>query len=91
MVHLQKTTKYCIVILMISLLSLSSIPFDYQSNKIENLLGSLIIPDRNQEVNENRDFETTLNLAWEVLSNLTTGQLFRIHQKYLDKYYKIKV
>ena len=45
----------------------------------------------NQKVNENRDFETTLNLAWEVLSNLTTGQLFRIHQRFLDKYYKIKV
>lgn len=45
----------------------------------------------NQKVNENRDFETTLNLAWEVLSNLTTGQLFRIHQKFLDKYYKTKV
>ncbi len=45
----------------------------------------------NQKVNENRDFETTLNLAWEVLSNLTIAQLFRIHQKYLDKYYKIKV
>jgi V/A-type H+-transporting ATPase subunit B len=45
----------------------------------------------NQKVNENRDFETTLNLAWDVLSNLTTAQLFRIHQKFLDKYYKIKV
>ena len=45
----------------------------------------------NQKVNENRDFETTLNLAWEVLSNLTIDQLFRIHQRFLDKYYKIKV
>ncbi len=45
----------------------------------------------NQKVNENRDFETTLNLAWEVLSNLTIDQLFRIHQKFLDKYYKTKV
>jgi len=45
----------------------------------------------NQKVNENRDFETTLNLAWEVLSNLTTDQLFRIHQRFLDKYYKTKV
>ena len=45
----------------------------------------------NQKVNENRDFETTLNLAWEVLSNLNTDQLFRIHQRFLDKYYKTKV
>ncbi|GAI89852.1 unnamed protein product, partial [marine sediment metagenome] len=45
----------------------------------------------NQKVNENRNFETTLNLAWEVLSNLTIDQLFRIHQRFLDKYYKTKV
>ncbi|MFX0083432.1 MAG: V-type ATP synthase subunit B [Candidatus Hodarchaeota archaeon] len=44
-----------------------------------------------QEINENRDFETTLNLAWEVLSNLTIDQLFRVHSRFLDKYYKIRV
>jgi len=45
----------------------------------------------NQKQDENRDFETTLNIAWDVLANLNEDQLIRIHQKYIDKYYSIRV
>jgi V/A-type H+-transporting ATPase subunit B len=45
----------------------------------------------NQRPNENRDFNKTLNLAWEVISNLNKNQLIRIHQKYIEKYYSSKV
>ena len=41
----------------------------------------------NQGFNENRDFNKTFSLSWEVLSNLPKNQLFRIHQEYIDKYY----
>jgi V/A-type H+-transporting ATPase subunit B len=41
----------------------------------------------NQQSDENRDFEATLNIAWEVLSLLPRNQLFRIHQDFIDKYY----
>lgn len=41
----------------------------------------------NQDIDENRDFSETLSLAWETLSILPQNQLFRIHQKFLDKYY----
>jgi len=45
----------------------------------------------NQKPDENRNFEDTLNIAWEVLCNLSQNQLFRIHQKFIDKYYSIRV
>jgi vacuolar-type H+-ATPase subunit B/Vma2 len=45
----------------------------------------------NQKADEHRDFNTTMRLAWEVLSNLNTNQLFRIHQNYIDKFYHSKV
>ena len=41
----------------------------------------------NQGTTENRDFNQSLDIAWNCLSNLPKTQLFRIHQKYLDKYY----
>ncbi|MFX1257978.1 MAG: V-type ATP synthase subunit B [Promethearchaeota archaeon] len=41
----------------------------------------------NQEPNENRDFSKTFKIAWDVLSNLPKNQLFRIHQKFIDKNY----
>ncbi len=41
----------------------------------------------NQGLGENRNFSKTLTLAWEVLSNLEKNQLFRIHKKFIDKYY----
>jgi V/A-type H+-transporting ATPase subunit B len=44
-----------------------------------------------QQVDENRDFNKTLNLAWRVLCNLEKSQLFRIKQKYIDKYYEERV
>ncbi len=44
-----------------------------------------------QKSNENRDFNSTLNLAWDVLSNLNKNQLLRIHQYYIDKHYHSKV
>ena len=42
----------------------------------------------NQKVDENRDYLKTLTIAWDTLSILPQNQLFRIHQKYIDKYYK---
>jgi len=45
----------------------------------------------NQGLNENRDFSETLDIAWKSLSILPKNQLFRIHQKYLDKYYEERV
>jgi len=45
----------------------------------------------NQQSNENRDLNTTLDLAWEVISNLDKNQLFRIHEIYINKYYQPKV
>lgn len=42
----------------------------------------------NQEVTENRSFEETLNLAWEVLANIPKENLYRIHDKYVKKYYQ---
>jgi len=41
----------------------------------------------NQETTEDRSFDQTLKIAWEVLSNLSKKQLFRIHQQFIDKYY----
>ena len=45
----------------------------------------------NQKSNENRDFDRTLTLAWDVISNLNKNQLLRIHQYYIDKHYQLKV
>jgi len=45
----------------------------------------------NQKSNESRDFNRTLNLAWETLSHLNKDQLIRIHPKFIDKYYKPQV
>ena len=41
----------------------------------------------NQGYTEERDFSTTLNIAWKALSNLPKNQLFRIHEDFIDKYY----
>ncbi|MHA1456941.1 MAG: ATP synthase beta subunit C-terminal domain-containing protein, partial [Promethearchaeota archaeon] len=41
----------------------------------------------NQKIDENRDILKTLTIAWDTLSILPRNQLFRIHQKYMDKYY----
>ncbi len=45
----------------------------------------------NQKSNENRSFDETLTLAWDVLSNLNKNQLLRIHQYYIDKHYQLRV
>ncbi|MHA1914719.1 MAG: V-type ATP synthase subunit B [Promethearchaeota archaeon] len=45
----------------------------------------------NQKADEARDFDKTLTIAWDILSNLSANQLFRIRQKYIDKYYQPKV
>ncbi|MFW9771761.1 MAG: V-type ATP synthase subunit B [Candidatus Heimdallarchaeota archaeon] len=42
----------------------------------------------NQGLNENRTFNETFSIAWDVLSNLSQNQLFRIHQGLIDKYYR---
>lgn len=42
----------------------------------------------NQEFDENRDFEKTFDILWEVISILPKNQLYRIHQKYIDQNYK---
>ena len=44
-----------------------------------------------QGFEENRDINETLSIAWKVLANLPKTQLFRIHQKYIDKYYPEQV
>ena len=41
----------------------------------------------NQGYAEERDFSTTLNIAWQALSNLPKNQLFRIREDFIDKYY----
>lgn len=40
-----------------------------------------------QEIDENREFETTFNFIWKVLSKLPKAQLYRIHKEYIKKYY----
>ncbi|MFX0002031.1 MAG: V-type ATP synthase subunit B [Candidatus Hodarchaeota archaeon] len=45
----------------------------------------------NQKSTESRDFDQTLNRAWETLSHLNKDQLIRIHPKYIDKYHKPQV
>ncbi len=41
----------------------------------------------NQGYTEERDFSTTLNIAWQALSKLPKNQLFRIHEDFIYKYY----
>ncbi len=41
----------------------------------------------NQGTSENRNFNDTFSIAWEVLSNLSRNQLFRIHQEFIENYY----
>ena len=41
----------------------------------------------NQEETENRSFEDTLNIAWEVLANIPRENLYRIHDEFVKKYY----
>ncbi len=45
----------------------------------------------NQKLNESRDFDHTLNIAWETLSHLNKNQLIRIHPNIINKYYKPQV
>jgi V/A-type H+-transporting ATPase subunit B len=45
----------------------------------------------NQKQDEDRSFEETMDLAWKVLGNLNPAQLFRVRQKFIDKFYKSKV
>lgn len=45
----------------------------------------------NQKPDEERSFEETMNLSWDVLSNLAPNQLFRVRQKFIDKFYQSKV
>lgn len=40
-----------------------------------------------QDREEDRDIETTLEIAWELLSTLHEGQLTRIDRKYIEKYH----
>jgi V/A-type H+-transporting ATPase subunit B len=41
----------------------------------------------NQGEYENRTIETTLNIAWKLLSILPEKALTRIHEEYIEKYY----
>ncbi len=45
----------------------------------------------NQKFNENRDFNKTLKIAWDALSNLPQRNLNRIHQEFIEKYYRERV
>jgi len=40
-----------------------------------------------QDREEDRDIETTLEIAWELLATLHEGQLTRIDRKYIEKYH----
>ena len=44
----------------------------------------------NQGEYENRTIETTLNIAWKLLSILPQKALTRIHEEYIEKYYSEK-
>jgi len=41
----------------------------------------------NQSPEEDRSFDETFKIAWEVLSNLPKSKLHRIKKKYIDKFY----
>lgn len=45
----------------------------------------------NQKDDEDRDFNTTLSIAWNVLAAIEKNQLLRIHQEFIDKYYPERV
>jgi V/A-type H+-transporting ATPase subunit B len=40
-----------------------------------------------QDREEDRDIETTLEIAWDLLATLPEGQLTRIDRKYIEKYH----
>jgi V/A-type H+-transporting ATPase subunit B len=40
-----------------------------------------------QDREEDRDIETTLEIAWDLLATLSEGQLTRIDRKYIEKYH----
>jgi V/A-type H+-transporting ATPase subunit B len=42
----------------------------------------------NQNYTENRKLNESFSIAWEVLSNLPKNNINRIHQEFIDKYYK---
>ncbi|MFX0057802.1 MAG: V-type ATP synthase subunit B [Candidatus Hodarchaeota archaeon] len=42
----------------------------------------------NQDFLDNRNLNESFSRAWEVLSNLPKNLLFRIHQEFIDKYYR---
>jgi len=42
----------------------------------------------NQDYNENRSIETTLNLGWELVSILPRNELIRLSKEQLDQYYR---
>jgi V/A-type H+-transporting ATPase subunit B len=42
----------------------------------------------NQNTSENREITKTLEIAWNVLTNLPRENLIRVHKKFLDQYYK---
>ena len=44
----------------------------------------------NQDKNDNRNIETTLDLGWELLRMLPRAELDRVSDEILDKYYEIK-
>lgn len=44
----------------------------------------------NQGNTTDRSIEETLNIGWELLSILPKEELKRVHQEYIDKYYKEK-
>jgi len=45
----------------------------------------------NQGVGENRSFDKTFELAWDVISTLPKNKLNRIKQEYIEKYFKGEV
>jgi V/A-type H+-transporting ATPase subunit B len=45
----------------------------------------------NQNIDEDRDFNTTFDISWKALSCIPRSQLFRMHQEFIDKYYKDQV
>ena len=44
----------------------------------------------NQDKNDNRNIETTLDLGWELLRMLPRAELDRVNDEILDKYYEVK-
>ncbi len=42
----------------------------------------------NQGFSENRSFEQTITIGWKVLSNIPKEYLYRIHEEFIEKYYR---